>query len=47
MHAYKPSTIKDEIKDEKLNYSIPLDLRKRFSKTRENFGSDSQLNMIQ
>ena len=28
------------------NYGTPLDLQKRFSKTRENFMSDPQLNMI-
>ena len=41
-HQCKWSTIKDQ----KSNYGIPLDLRKRFSKIRENFVSDPQLNMV-
>ena len=41
-NAYKRSTIKDQ----KSNYCIPLDLRKRSSKIRENFVSNAQLNMI-
>ena len=41
-HSYKGSTIKDQ----KSNYDIPLDLRKRSSKIRENFVSDQQLNTI-
>ena len=39
---YKQSTSKDQ----KSNYSIPLDLRKRSSKIRENVEGDPQLNMI-
>ena len=42
LYPYKRSTIKDQ----NSNYGIPLDLRKRFSKIRENFVSDPQLNMI-
>ena len=34
------------IKDQKSHYGIPLDLQKRFSKTRENFVSDPQLNTM-
>ena len=31
---------------EKSNYGIPLDLRKRYPKIKENFVRDPQLNMI-
>ena len=41
-HPHKWSTFKDQ----NSNYVIPLDLRKRSSKIRENYVSDAKLNMI-
>ena len=41
-HPIKQSTIKDK----RSNCGIPLNLRKRYSKIRENFVSNPQLNMI-
>ena len=41
-HLYRQNTVNDQ----KSNYGIPLDLWKRSSKTRENFVSKPQLNII-